>query len=187
LGDGHFSSERLIGYEAGYRTLVTQKLYLDVAAFYNHYTHIESVESGTPFVEASPPPAHLVVPLFLRTGLLGTTAGVEIGPDWRPSRWWRRLGSYSYLHMDLKRRPGSLDSSSARSTEGSSPEHEVTIQSSVDLPKNFEVDQTCRYVSPLPVQGVSSYWTGDAQLSWRPATGRIGFSVVGQNLLQPHH
>jgi hypothetical protein len=23
--------------------------------------------------------------------------------------------------------------------------------------------------------------------SWRPAAGRIGFSVVGQDLLQPHH
>ena len=187
FGDGHFSSERLIGYEAGYRSLVAPKLYLDVASFYNHYTDLLSVEPGTPFVETSPPPAHLVVPLFLRNGLLGNTSGVEIGPDWRPTHWWRLEGSYSYLHLDLKKRPGSLDSSTARSTERSSPEHEVTIRSFVDLPKNFEVDQTCRYVSALPAQGVSSYWTGDAQLSWRPAAGRIGFSVVGQNLLQPHH
>jgi iron complex outermembrane receptor protein len=186
IGDGHFTSERLIGYEAGYRTLVAPKLYLDVASFYNHYTHIESLEPGTPFIETSPPPSHLVAPLFLRNGVRGNTSGIEIGPDWKPAHWWRVQASYSYLHMVLRDRPGSLDASTARTAEGSSPEHEVTIQSFVDLPRNFEVDQTCRYVSALPAQRVGSYWTGDAQLSWRPAA-HIGLSVVGQNLLQPHH
>ncbi len=186
IGDGHFSPERLIGYEAGYRTLVAPKLYLDVASFYNHYTHLESIELAAPFFEASPPPPHLVVPLYLRNGILGNTSGIEIGPEWRPTRWWRLEGSYSYLHMALRKAPGSLDSSTASSTEGSSPQHEATIQSLVDLPRSFEVDQTYRYVSALPAQKVGSYWTGDVQLRWRPA-GRIGLSLAGQNLLQPHH
>jgi len=186
IGDGKFDSERLIGYEAGYRNLVTSKLYLDITTFYNDYHRLLSLEPGAPFVETSPDPPHLVVPFFLRNGLLGSTTGVEIAPDWRPTHWWRLAGSYSYLHMDLKKEASSLDSSSASSTEGSSPHHQVVIQSSLDLPKNLEFDQTYRYVSALPAKRVGSYGTADVQLAWHP-TKHISFSVVGQNLLQPHH
>ena len=186
IGDGKFDSERLIGYEAGYRNLVTSELYLDITTFYNDYHRLLSLEPGAPFVEASPAPPHTVVPLFLRNGLLGSTSGVEIEPDWRPTHWWRLTGSYSYLHMDLKKEASSLDSSTASSTEGSSPHHQVVVQSSLDLPKNLEFDQTYRYVSALPAKQVGSYGTADLQLAWHP-TQHISFSIVGQNLLQPHH
>ncbi|MGA7218323.1 MAG: TonB-dependent receptor plug domain-containing protein [Candidatus Sulfotelmatobacter sp.] len=185
-GDGHFSAERLIGYEAGYRAPVTPKLYLDVASFYNDYTHLESLEPGATFLETSPAPSHLVLPFFFRNGLLGDTSGIEIGPDWKPTQWWRLEGSYSYLHMALRNAPGSLDSFTAVSTEGSSPAHEVMIQSFLELPRSFALNQTYRYVSALPAQGVASYWTGNVQLGWHSPRG-IGLSLVGQNLLQPHH
>ena len=42
LGDPNFKSEDLLGYEAGYRQLLTSKLYADVAAFKNHYDKLES-------------------------------------------------------------------------------------------------------------------------------------------------
>ncbi len=186
IGDGKFSSERLIGYEAGYRRLVGPKLYVDVAAFYNNYDHLLSIEPGTPFLETSPPPTHTVFPLFLRNGVLGNTSGVELAPDWRPTRWWRLEGSYSYLNMEFRRAPSSLDASTANSTEGSSPAHQVAVQSRLDLPKKLEFDQTYRYVSALPAQRVRAYGTADVQLGWRlPRSFEL--SVVGQNLLQPNH
>jgi iron complex outermembrane receptor protein len=184
--DRKFSSEQLVGYEAGYRSLVKPKFYLDIATFYNNYDHLLSVEPGVPFSETSPPPPHLVVPSFIRNGLLGTTSGLEIAPDWTPTRWWRLRGSYSYLHIDLKRRTGSLDSSTASSTEGSSPHHRVVIQSFLDLPENLEFDQTYRYVSALPAQRVRGYGTMDVRLSWR-SPRYLDLSLVGQNLFQPHH
>jgi len=118
--------------------------------------------------------------------MLGTTTGVEIAPDWTPTRWWRLRGSYSYLHIDLKARAGSLDRTTASSTEGSSPHHQVVIQSSLDLPKNLEFDQTYRYVSALPAQLVGGYGTADVRLGWHP-TEHCELSFVGQNLFQPHH
>jgi len=33
IGDGKFTSENLLGYEAGYRTLVNPKLYIDIGGF----------------------------------------------------------------------------------------------------------------------------------------------------------
>lgn len=186
VGDRGFSSENLIGYEAGYRSLVKPKLYVDIAAFYNNYDHLLSVEPGTPFSENSPAPSHTVVPLFFRNGLLGKTSGFEIAPDWTPISWWRLRGSYSYLYMDLQKHSGSLDTTTASSTQGSSPHHQIVIESSVDLPKRLEFDQTLRYVSALPAQRVGAYETADVRFSWR-AFRSAEFSVVGQNLFQPHH
>jgi len=186
VGDRGFSSENLVGYEAGYRTLVKPKFYVDIAAFYNNYNHLLSVEPGVPFSETSPAPPHTVLPFFFRNGLLGKTSGFEIAPDWTPVSWWRLRGSYSYLHMDLKKSGVSRDTTTASSTQGSSPHHQVVIQSSVDLPKKLEFDQTFRYVSALPAERVGSYATGDVRFSWR-ALRSMEFSIVGQNLFQSHH
>ena len=186
IGDRTFSSESLIGYEAGYRSLVGPKFHVDIAAFYNNYDHLLSVEPGAPFSESSPPPPHAVIPFFFRNGLLGHTGGFEIAPDWTPTRIWRLRGSYSYLHIDLGKKAGSLDTSNANSTQGSSPHHQVAIQSSLDLPKKLEFDQTFRYVSSLPAQLVGAYTTADVRFSWH-ATRSLDVSVVGENLFQPHH
>ena len=186
VGDRGFSSETLVGYEAGYRSLVKPRFYVDIAAFYNNYDHLLSLEPGVPFLETSPSPPHTVVPLFFRNGLLGKTSGFEFAPDWTPISWWRLRGSYSYLYMDLKKHSGSLDTRTASSTEGSSPHHQIVIQSSVDLPKRLQFDQTFRYVSALPAQQVGAYGTADVRFSWR-AFRSMELSVVGQNLLQPHH
>jgi iron complex outermembrane receptor protein len=69
--------------------------------------------------------------------------------------------------MDLKKNAGSLDASSVGSAEGSSPHHQVVIQSFLDLPGNLEFGQTFRYVSALPAQRVGSYSTADVRLGWR--------------------
>jgi iron complex outermembrane receptor protein len=186
IGNSKFSSESLVGYEAGYRSLVSPKFNVDIAAFYNNYDHLLSVEPGAPFSESTPPPPHAIIPFSFRNGLLGHTAGFEIAPDWTPTRTWRLRGSYSYLHMDLNKEASSLDPGTASSTQGSSPHHQIAIQSSLDLPQKLEFDQTLRYVSALPAQLVGAYTTADVRFSWH-ATRSLDLSVVGQNLFQPHH
>jgi iron complex outermembrane receptor protein len=186
IGDRKFTSESLIGYEAGYRNLLGPKFYVDFAAFYNNYDNLLSVEPGAPFAENSPAPPHVVIPLFFRNGLLGNTAGFEIAPDWTPTPVWRLRGSYSYLHMDFNKSGSSQDPSTANATQGSSPHHEIAIDSLLNLPRRLEFDQTLRYVSSLPAQLVRAYTTADARFSWH-ATRSLDLSIVGQNLFQPHH
>jgi iron complex outermembrane receptor protein len=181
-----FVPETMLGYELGFRRLLASKLYVDITAFHNLYKNLESIESALPLLETAPPPPHFVIPLSLGNGLYGSTTGFEIAPDWRPATWWRLDGSYAYLHMDLKTKPGSLDVSTAQSSGGSSPHHQVVVQSSLELPRSLEFSQTYRYVSDLPAQLVASYGTADVRLSWRRIP-HLEFSLVGQNLLQPHH
>ena len=182
-----FRSEQLNGYELGYRLLLGQKIYFDVAAFYNHYSDLFSEDIiGAPFVETNPPPTHLLLPANFGNGLLGRTKGVEIAPEWRPTTFWRLRASYSFLQMNLEKSPNSLDVGTAPIIEGSSPRHQVSIQSGFDLAKAFTLDLAYRYVSALPEETVSSYSTADARFAWQ-VKQYLELSVAGQNLLQPYH
>ena len=183
----HFDSEELNGYEFGYRQLFRKTMYVDLAAFYNHNGDLFSEDiTGAPFVETTPGPPHILIPARFGNGLVGTTKGFEFAPEWRPVPYWRLRASYSYLQMDIKRGTGSLDVGTAPSVNGSSPKHQVTLESGLDFAKAFSFDLAYRYVSVLPALTVPSYSTMNARFDWRYRK-EFKFSVVGENLLQPHH
>jgi iron complex outermembrane receptor protein len=129
---------------------------------------------------------HAIIPLLTSNGIKGTTRGIELSPDWKPVTGWELRASYSYLEMELENKPGSNDPTSIPGYEGSSPRHQVVIQSFVNLPKKMDFDQTYRYVSALPAQTVNSYQTMDTRFGWH-ITPELELSVGGQNLLQPHY
>lgn len=182
-----FRSEELNGYEVGYRFLVRKSAYFDIASFYNRYSGLFSEDiTGGVFREDSPPPAHLLLPAEFGNGLLGTTKGIEFAPEWRPVPYWRLRASYSYLQMDIQKSHNSLDIEPPSTVEGSSPKHEVSVLSGLDFAKVLSLDFTYRYVGALPALTVPAYSTADVRFDWQ-ANQRFKFSVVGRNLLQPHH
>jgi iron complex outermembrane recepter protein len=183
----NFRSEQMNGYELGYRRLIGKKLYVDLAGFYNHYSDLFSEDiTGSAFIETDPTPTHLLLPAEFGNGLLGTTTGGEVAPEWKPTNWWRLRGSYSFLRMDLKKSPHSLDVGTIPGIVGSSPQHQVSVQSGFDISKVLSLDLDYRYVSALPGQAVSAYSTADARCAWQ-MNGHIELSVVGRDLLQPYH
>lgn len=183
----NFRSEQLNGYEVGYRQLLLKNLYLDMAGFYNHYSDLFSEDiTGGLFVENDPPPTHLLLPAEFGNGLVGTTRGGEISPEWRPTSFWRLSASYSFLQMQLEKSPHSLDVGSAPIVEGSSPRHEVTVRSRLDLTRVLNLDLTYRYVSALSQLHINAYSTGDARFAWQ-VDQHYQLSIVGQNLLQTYH
>ena len=187
--NSHFAPEQLNGSELGYRRLLGKKIYLDLASFYNHYHDLYSEDIfGTVLLETNPPPAYLLEPGEVGNGLLATTKGVEIAPEWRPTSFWRLTGSYSYLHMDVYKARGSLDFGTAPGIQGSSPGHQVMIQSAFDLTKRLKLDLNFRHISALPGQRptVPAYTTGDARVAWQ-ISRQLEFSLVGTNLLQSSH
>jgi len=142
--------------------------------------------TGAPFLENNPQPPHYLLPADFGNGLLGTTRGIEIAPEWKPTKSWRLSASYSFLQMQLKRSPNSLDVGTGPIIEGSSPRHQVGASSNFDFGKRFSVDLTYRFISALPKEAVEAYSSADAHFSWQLAE-HFQLSVVGQNLLQPHH
>lgn len=182
-----FRPEQMNGYELGYRRLLGTKFYIDLAGFYNRYHDLFDEEFAGPiFLEDSPEPPHYLLPARFGNGLMGYTKGVEVAPQWSPAKFWRLTGSYSFLHMNIGRAPGSGDVGSFPEINGSSPQHQVTLQSDFDLSKTVQLDIGYRYVSGLPYFNISGYSTGNARLAWR-FTPRMEISMVGENLLQPYH
>jgi iron complex outermembrane receptor protein len=183
----NFRSEQLNGYELGYRGLEARQFYVDIAGFYNHYGDLfsEDLVAG-PLLETSPAPTHMQILAQFGNGLVASTTGVEVAPEWRPMAWWRMGGSYSFLDMHVERGTDSKDIGSAPTVQGSSPEYRAVIQNGFDLPKSVSTDIQVRYVSALHGISVPSYWTGNATAEWA-ATRHMRLTAVGQNLFQPHH
>jgi iron complex outermembrane receptor protein len=185
-GDGVFTSESEMSYEAGYRQLFIPGFSVDLSTFYNVYGDLQSLEPGTPYTASTNGITYTIQPFLNRNGLKGTTKGFEIAPSWKPAAWWRLQGSYSFLDMDVRNSAASTDPSTAASLDGSSPRHQFGGQSFLDLPGHLEFSQIFRYVSLLGAQRVENYETADARFSWH-GLPHLEFAVTGQNLFQPHH
>jgi len=185
LGDGDYESEELLAYEIGYRVRPTDRFSMDVAAFFNDYSKLRTLEPGNPSLEVSPSPPHLVFPFTADNKMDGKTYGVEVAADWRASDWWRIQASYTCLQIQLDLDGDSGDTLS-ESAEGESPHHQVSLRSSMDIVRDLALDLWARYVDDLPSQDVDSYITLDIRLGWKPHKG-VELSVVGQNLLDDQH
>jgi iron complex outermembrane receptor protein len=185
LGNPKLKAERLIAYEAGYRAQINKNVYLDFTAFYNVYNDLQGYGPPFPALANTPPPPHLFFVLPYANVIEGHTIGTEIAPNWKITSWWQVRGSYSFLHMSLRDKPGFTDVGNLLSSYlGSSPSSLVAFQSLFNLPRHFELDETYRYSSALPAQAVRAYSTVDVRLGWHVGE-YLDFSVVGQNLLRP--
>jgi iron complex outermembrane receptor protein len=185
--DNHqFVSETLLGYEAGYRKLVTSSFYVDIAAFHNKYNDLESYGNASISIVASPPPPSILVSLPFANGIMGSTNGGEISPDWKATPWMEMKATYSYVSLDLLDKPTHTKTSYVSAYEGSSPHNETTAQMLFNLPKGFEFDPTYRYVGALPALLVNAYHTADARVAWHFAK-EFELSFTGQNIIQPRH
>jgi iron complex outermembrane recepter protein len=185
-GNRDLSSEQLVGYEAGYRSLITPKLYVDFAFFHNSYDNLVSLGNSFVTLDPDPAPAHFSVHFPWVNGYKGNTDGFEIAPDWKPAAWFQMKAAYSYLNLDLSLKPGNPDNQAVTLHEGSSPHNQLALQTRFNLPRHFEFDQTYRYVSALPAQQVDGYSTADVRFGWTP-NHQLEFSIVGQNLFEPQH
>lgn len=184
--NGQFQSETLLGYEAGYRKLLTRNFYVDFAGFHNKYNDLTSYGNATLSIVASPPPPYILVSLPFANGIMGSTNGGEISPDWKAARWMDLKATYSYVSINLEDKPTHTNTSYVSTYEGSSPRHEATAQILFNLPKGFDFDPTYRYVGALPALSVKAYQTADARVGWQFAK-KFELSVTGQNLFQPRH
>ncbi|HZM51526.1 MAG TPA: TonB-dependent receptor plug domain-containing protein [Vicinamibacteria bacterium] len=181
-----FTSENAIVYEAGYRAQRGQRFLVDASLFQNEYANLLSVEpGGAPFAETDGSGTRTIVPFLFGNGIRGRVRGVELAADVRITDAWRVHASYSFLDMDLEAQPDSLDTTTAASTEGSSPRHRGLVRSSLTL-GDVQLDAIWRRVSSLPAQGVPTYSSLNARAAWRP-WAPLEIAIVGRDLLQSHH
>jgi len=178
-GDDNFDSENMIAYELGYRINYHDSWSLDIAAFYNKYDDLRTLDP------ANPPPADVLFPFDNRMD--GNAYGLEVASQWQIKRGWNLHASYTWMKMSLDLDSDSTDSFS-ESAEDATPNHQGTVWSSIDLGNNLEFDTAVRYVDGIEVTGrdIDSYVELDARLGWKFRPD-VELSLVGQNLLDNHH
>jgi len=192
VGNPNYKDERLIGYEAGYRTTLASRLSLDAAVFFNNYDHLQTTEPLTPFFEPTPLPAHDVQPFMYENLMFGETHGIEIAANWKLSYRWALSPGYTFEELHMHVGPASADTQTRLFVEGAAPRNSAQLRSHLEMNHGLAWDASVYYVDQLTQQGplsnvtIPAYTRLDTGLTWKLGES-VALSVVGQNLLRDHH
>ncbi len=175
LSNPNLYSEDLVAYELGYRRQLTPTASVDVAAFYNDYSELESYTvSILPF-------DHVFEGLTPNNSMKGESHGLETTLDWRALNNLRLSASGSLLEMKLWS-PNSV----GENAENQSPSFQGNLHAEWDITRDVSFDTILYRVDHLQDFGLPGYTRLDMRLGWRIADG-LEFDLVGQNLLEPEH
>ncbi|HXH38577.1 MAG TPA: TonB-dependent receptor [Thermoanaerobaculia bacterium] len=179
-GNPTLKPERVESYEAGYRWQVSPNVGFDATAFHNRMKRLMGAEARAPFVDAL---GRMIIPLDIENNLHGYAHGAEfILTDALTPKWNVALG-YSFLQVTT------IDDEGLRSSAEigaiTNPRHQLQLRSSLQLPRQLELDASAYYVGRIG-SDVRAFLRLDAQISWHPAK-RWELSLSGQNLLHTRH
>jgi len=171
-GNRNLRSEDLMAYELGIRRQPTDKLYWDLAAFFNRYDNLVGVTPLWP-----------VLPEIVSNVGTGDTYGYELVVTYEVNPNWRLRGCYSFLVEDIDY---PADTAAYVVTPGMNPRNQCFLHSAWDLSHSMTLDMIFRYVDNLPAGPVPSYLVMDVRLGWQPYD-ELEVALVGQNLFDNHH
>lgn len=167
-GSREVQAESLMAYEVGMRSMLSDRVLLDISSFFNDYHKLLTFDGITIDNDAK-----------------GQMTGIEVATSWTVQPWWRLRGAYSFIHADLDLYSNSSASRSVVDEfEGNVPSHTATLWSSTDFGERVSLDLGIRYVDNLKTGSVDSYVAGDIRVGWR-ATKDLELSLAIQNLFDP--
>jgi iron complex outermembrane receptor protein len=189
-GNSDMDPEVVVAYEAGYRFSRDKHFALDMTIFYNDYKNL------TNYGFTWQVPNLIIDHIEFINGLKGTSQGLEASVVWEPLTWITTELSYSYICLSMSTDSSNSDESSAEViAEESSPKHQISLRTTIELRDNLQLNLWGRYVDQLkkasPVAEemslvVPSYLAVDANISWK-IQDNLEFMLVGQNLFDNAH
>ena len=175
-GTDDFESEELLSYELGYRRPLGAHAFLDVAAFFNDFDNLQSVEVDGAGIQ------------FYDNQVEAEAYGVEVALDADVSPRWRLRSAYSFFEMDFEADAGSAEVPTVDTKDGLVPKNRVNLRSYYDLGANWELDTGVYWTDEHSASFFENpaYWRVDARLGWRP-TESLELSVGVQNAQRGEH
>lgn len=175
-GDPDFQPEEVIAYDLGLRLRATPDLWLSMAAFYNDYDDLRSIEFGdTP----------TFLPLRWGNLIAGHTYGVNAWATWQVTDWWRLQPGFELLRKNLHFKAGA-SGLVGTGQAGNDPRGHATLTSSMNLGRNQMLDFTLRHVGRLPDPALPAYTELSARYAVR-LSDSLELSLRGTNLLERSH
>jgi iron complex outermembrane receptor protein len=186
FGDSSLDSEELLALEMGLRVRPTENISVDLAVFHNIYDNLRGGIVGEPFLDMSDGYPVMILPALIRNVLAGESHGLELVVDWFLSENWKIKGGYTYLEVGLDAENSQAHMEQMEAEEDSSPRHQVSLQSLLNLPGGLTFDVWGRYMDGLGLEEVHSCLTADIRLGWQ-VNNNLELSITGQNILESSH
>jgi len=184
-GNNDLASEKMLGYELGYRNKPTENSLVDISTFYDQYKDLTTLTEDSLFINNQ---GLLYIPFHYVNGMTARTYGLELSVEDKIREWWKVKGDYTLTKLNLNTIP-SYSNAGVLGTDiqGETPLNAAYLQSSFDLPKGFEFDVTLRYSDRTVENQVIAppYTEMDLRLAWTYKSWNV--ELVGQNLLQRRH
>ncbi len=191
-GNLNMKSEEVTAYEIGYR-MRDAAFQFDVAAFYNQFSDLRSLQQGAPTCQPSGVLVQLdptclatatfvEAPLFVGSNTSYDAMGVELSVAKHFSERWRLHGTYTYFHTT----DGSAGNGQELAVIEDSPDHQLSIRSSMDIGESLELDLWLRWIDELESQQIDAYAALDLRFAWSPGPA-LSVAAVGRNLFAGEH
>lgn len=177
-----YTSENLLAYEAGYRTVPYDQLLIEATLFYNDYDSLRTLEPMSPL-------PGFIVSNGTKNGGYGTSYGAEINTKFQVSRDLRIQTAYSLMQMDLFLNSGARDATFFVQEE-QFPSQQFSLNSFYNIRPDIEFDNSLYFVDQIVAfntsQPIHSYTRLDSRISW-DALDNLELSLNGHNLLDDRH
>lgn len=178
-------TEQLVAFETGLRLQPTSKLNLDIAAFFNSYSEIQSVVPAPVSLQNGPNGPYLESVQLIANALEGDTYGFEASADWHALDHLRVRASYSLLESHIHPTEEGIMAVSSQSPQNS-PNQQVSLGAHWIPVHKWEISSSLRWVDRLGEGSIPSYFGLDLRVAWTPRPG-LEFSVIGKDLLDDRH
>lgn len=175
-GNVNFRPERVSAYELGVRAQPQADVSLSVAAFYNQYDDLRTIETA---------PAGGFFPLYWGNLMRGNTRGIDAWGSWQINEWWRLSPGGAWVREHLEFKPGASQILGVGQT-ADDPSSHVSLTSSMNAAHGLNIDGTLRYVGALPGPSLPHYVEFDGRLGWQ-VNQALSLSLSGANLLHAKH
>jgi iron complex outermembrane receptor protein len=188
VGDPNMDSEKLRALDFGWRRQWNPALSSDVAAFYYRYADLRGILPPGPGTAPQSLGGYPVLPMSLTNAIGADSYGLELALDWRPLSDWRLQANTSLFRIKAR---DPLPGATGGDFKDSTPSHQLSLRSSVDLTPRWQWDLWLRRVgkvasAQLPANAVAAYSSLDMRLAWK-VQRQLEVSLVGQNLLNSGH
>jgi iron complex outermembrane receptor protein len=174
FGDPDFDTEKVWAYELGYRAQPHTAISWTVAAFYNDYDDLRTIEI-TPVT---------FFPLTWANNMAGGTYGVDLWANWQVTSWWRLSPGFRSLHKRLRFKEGASGILGVEQA-GNDPSSQASLKSSMEFGR-LSADAMLRYVGKLPQPLTDEVTELDAHVAYR-LSDSLELSLTGVNLLDARH
>jgi outer membrane receptor for ferrienterochelin and colicin len=178
--------ESVVAYETGYRAQWSQNFAVDVTAFYNRYSHLNSYNRGPLTFSMAGGVPHLDLVSIHQNLIAGSSHGIESVATWTPTASWTVTGTSTFLSTSLHLTDPMVAPGNSFLVLLLSPSRQFSVRSTNRINAAFDVETSVFWNGKWQMGGVDRYARTDVRGGWK-IDRSVTLDVGVQNLFDNRH